>query len=69
MALKEITGNRSSVLENIFFSPALVISEDQLDRMISITRDAVKAVTGPCRARDSSVRVASEGPLVASAGA
>jgi putrescine aminotransferase len=33
-------------LENIFFSPALVITEAQLDRMISITRDAVKAVTG-----------------------
>ena len=33
-------------MENIFFSPALVITEDQLDRMISITRDAVKAVTG-----------------------
>ena len=33
-------------MENIFFSPPLVITEDQLDRMISITRDAVKAVTG-----------------------
>jgi putrescine---pyruvate transaminase len=33
-------------LENIFFSPPLVITEQQLDRMISITRDAVKAVTG-----------------------
>jgi putrescine---pyruvate transaminase len=33
-------------LENIFFSPPLVISEQQLDRMIAITRDAVKAVTG-----------------------
>jgi adenosylmethionine-8-amino-7-oxononanoate aminotransferase len=32
--------------ENIFFSPPLVISEAELDRMISITRDAVKAVTG-----------------------
>jgi putrescine---pyruvate transaminase len=33
-------------MESIFFSPALVITEAQLDRMISITRDAVKAVTG-----------------------
>ncbi|HKZ05261.1 MAG TPA: aspartate aminotransferase family protein [Methylomirabilota bacterium] len=33
-------------LENIFFSPPLVISEAELDRMIAITRDAVKAVTG-----------------------
>jgi adenosylmethionine-8-amino-7-oxononanoate aminotransferase len=33
-------------MENIFFSPALVITEAQLDRMISIARDAVKAVTG-----------------------
>jgi adenosylmethionine-8-amino-7-oxononanoate aminotransferase len=33
-------------LESIFFSPPLVISEEQLDRMIAITRDAVKAVTG-----------------------
>jgi adenosylmethionine-8-amino-7-oxononanoate aminotransferase len=33
-------------MESIFFSPPLVITEDQLDRMISITRDAVKAVTG-----------------------
>jgi len=33
-------------MENIFFSPPLVITEAELDRMISITRDAVKAVTG-----------------------
>ena len=33
-------------LENIFFSPPLVITEAELDRMISIPRDAVKAVTG-----------------------
>ena len=33
-------------MESIFFSPPLVITEAQLDRMISITRDAVKAVTG-----------------------
>jgi putrescine---pyruvate transaminase len=33
-------------MESIFFSPPLVISEEQLDRMIAITRDAVKAVTG-----------------------
>jgi len=33
-------------MESIFFSPALVITEAQLDRMISIARDAVKAVTG-----------------------
>jgi adenosylmethionine-8-amino-7-oxononanoate aminotransferase len=33
-------------LESIFFSPPLVITEQELDRMISITRDAVKAVTG-----------------------
>ncbi len=33
-------------MESVFFSPALVITEAQLDRMISITRDAVKAVTG-----------------------
>jgi putrescine---pyruvate transaminase len=32
--------------ENIFFSPPLVISEAELDRMIAIARDAVKAVTG-----------------------
>ena len=33
-------------MESVFFSPPLVITEAQLDRMISITRDAVKAVTG-----------------------
>jgi putrescine aminotransferase len=33
-------------LENIFYSPALVISEEQLDRMVSVTQEAVKAVTG-----------------------
>jgi adenosylmethionine-8-amino-7-oxononanoate aminotransferase len=33
-------------MENIFFSPALVITEEQLDRMVSVTQEAVKAVTG-----------------------
>ena len=33
-------------LEHIFFSPALVITEEQLDRMVSVTQEAVKAVTG-----------------------
>jgi adenosylmethionine-8-amino-7-oxononanoate aminotransferase len=33
-------------LENIFFSPALVITEEQLDRLVSVTQEAVKAVTG-----------------------
>ena len=33
-------------VEHIFFSPPLVISEAQVDRLVSVTRDAVKAVTG-----------------------
>ena len=33
-------------LEHIFFAPALVISEQQVDRLVSVTQDAVKAVTG-----------------------
>jgi adenosylmethionine-8-amino-7-oxononanoate aminotransferase len=33
-------------MENIFYSPALVITEQQLDRMVSVTQEAVKAVTG-----------------------
>ena len=33
-------------MENIFFSPALVITEEQLDRMVTVTQEAVKAVTG-----------------------
>jgi len=33
-------------MENIFYSPALVITEEQLDRMVSVTQEAVKAVTG-----------------------
>ncbi len=32
--------------EHVFFAPPLVISEDQLDRLVSVTRDALKAVTG-----------------------
>jgi adenosylmethionine-8-amino-7-oxononanoate aminotransferase len=32
--------------ESIFFAPPLVISEEELDRMVAITSDAVKAVTG-----------------------
>ncbi|HEV8457926.1 MAG TPA: aspartate aminotransferase family protein [Methylomirabilota bacterium] len=32
--------------EHIFFAPPLVISEEQLDRLVSVTRDALKAVTG-----------------------
>ncbi|OGK91714.1 MAG: aminotransferase [Elusimicrobia bacterium GWA2_69_24] len=38
-----ITRNR---LDHIFFSPPLVITEAQVDRLVSATRDAVKAVTG-----------------------
>jgi putrescine aminotransferase len=33
-------------LEHIFFSPALVITEAQLDRLVSVTQEAVKAATG-----------------------
>ena len=33
-------------MEHIFYSPALVITEQQLDRMVSVTQEAVKAVTG-----------------------
>jgi len=33
-------------LEHIFFSPPLVISETQVDRLVSVTQEAVKAVTG-----------------------
>jgi L-2,4-diaminobutyrate transaminase len=32
--------------EHIFFSPPLVITEAQLDRLISVTQEAVKAATG-----------------------
>jgi len=33
-------------LENIFFAPPLVISEAQVDHLVSSLRDAIKAVTG-----------------------
>jgi putrescine---pyruvate transaminase len=33
-------------LDHLFFSPPLVISEEQLDRLVSVTRDAIKAATG-----------------------
>jgi adenosylmethionine-8-amino-7-oxononanoate aminotransferase len=33
-------------LDHLFFSPPLVISEEQLDRLISVTGDAIKAATG-----------------------
>ena len=33
-------------LEHIFFAPPLVVSEEQVDRLVSVTRDAIKAVTG-----------------------
>jgi adenosylmethionine-8-amino-7-oxononanoate aminotransferase len=33
-------------VEHIFFSPPLVVSEEQVDRLVSVTRDAIKAVTG-----------------------
>ncbi len=32
-------------LEHIFFSPPLIISEEQVDRLVAVTRDAVKAAT------------------------
>jgi adenosylmethionine-8-amino-7-oxononanoate aminotransferase len=38
-----ITRNR---LDHIFFAPPLVITEAQVDRLVSVTVDAVKAVTG-----------------------
>jgi len=38
-----ITRNR---LDHIFFSPPLVITEAQVDRLVSATREAVQAVTG-----------------------
>jgi adenosylmethionine-8-amino-7-oxononanoate aminotransferase len=33
-------------MEHVFFSPALVITEAELDRMVSVTQEAIKAVTG-----------------------
>ena len=30
----------------LFFAPPLVVSEEQVDRLVSVTHDAVKAVTG-----------------------
>jgi adenosylmethionine-8-amino-7-oxononanoate aminotransferase len=32
--------------DHIFFAPPLVVSEEQVDRLVAVTRDAVKAVTG-----------------------
>jgi adenosylmethionine-8-amino-7-oxononanoate aminotransferase len=33
-------------VEHIFFAPPLVVSEEQVDRLVSVTRDSIKAVTG-----------------------
>jgi len=33
-------------VEHIFFAPPLVVTEEQVDRLISVTRDSIKAVTG-----------------------
>jgi len=33
-------------LEHIFFAPPLIVSEAQVDRLVSVTHDAIKAVTG-----------------------
>jgi adenosylmethionine-8-amino-7-oxononanoate aminotransferase len=33
-------------LEHVFFAPPLVVSEQQVDRLVSVTHDAIKAVTG-----------------------
>ena len=38
-----VTRNRG---ESIFFAPPLVVTEAQVDRLIAVTRDAVKAVLG-----------------------
>jgi adenosylmethionine-8-amino-7-oxononanoate aminotransferase len=32
--------------DHVFFAPPLVVSEEQVDRLVAVTRDAVKAVTG-----------------------
>jgi adenosylmethionine-8-amino-7-oxononanoate aminotransferase len=33
-------------VEHIFFAPPLIVSEEQVDRLVSVTRDSIKAVTG-----------------------
>jgi adenosylmethionine-8-amino-7-oxononanoate aminotransferase len=33
-------------LEHIFFAPPLVVSEEQVDRLVSVLRDSIKVVTG-----------------------
>src|SRR6266851_5754862 len=38
-------------LEHIFFAPPLVVTEEQVDRLISVMRDAIKAVTGSSAGR------------------
>jgi adenosylmethionine-8-amino-7-oxononanoate aminotransferase len=33
-------------LEHIFFAPPLVVSEEQVDRLVSVAHDAIKSATG-----------------------
>jgi len=32
--------------ESVFLAPPLIVTEAQVDRLVSVTRDAVKAVLG-----------------------
>jgi len=33
-------------VEHIFFAPPLIVTEEQVDRLVSVLRDAIKVVTG-----------------------
>ena len=44
--VRPTSGAHPATGDTIFFAPALVISEAEVDRLVSVTRDAVKSVLG-----------------------
>src|SRR5262249_10753668 len=44
--VRPVAGVHPATGDTIFYAPPLVISEGEVDRLVSVTRDAVKAVLG-----------------------
>jgi len=44
--VRPVAGAHPATGDTIFFAPPLVVSESEVDRLVSVTRDAMKAVLG-----------------------
>ena len=44
--VRPVSGPHPAAGDTIFFAPPLVVTDKDVDRLVSVTRDAVKAVLG-----------------------